>query len=114
MTDEYLINCGYKQYKPTDLDNKSIVARFQKCFLDAVGKRYFINVLKWSNEYIPAEHRTEFYEPFTYEYEVQVEIDEKSLRLHFFTSWTIEEVENFMVDFYKKMHPDYYEKWDEQ
>lgn len=113
MTDEYLLNRGYKQHKPSVIDEKNIVARFQKCFLDTVGKRYFINVLKWSNEYIPTEYRTEFYEPFTYEYEVQVEMDEKPLRLHFFTYWTIEEVESFMVDFYKKMHPDYYEKWDE-
>ena len=46
MTDEYLLERGYKQYKPTQFDNESVVARFQKRFDDDFGKKYFIDVLK--------------------------------------------------------------------
>ena len=51
MTDEYLIEQGYKKYEPTRFDNESVVARFQKRFDDDFGKKYFIDVLKWSNDY---------------------------------------------------------------
>lgn len=38
MTDEYLLELGYKEYEPTMFDNCSIIARFQKCFDDDFGK----------------------------------------------------------------------------
>ena len=114
MSDEYLSEYGYKKYNPIPLDNEHIVARFQKRFDDSFGKKYFINVLKWSNEYIPKTHRGQWWTPFSHEYEVQVEIsnDENPLRLHFFSSWSLKNVENFMEDFFEKMHPNYYERWD--
>ena len=37
MTDEYILEKGYKQYNPTQFDNKHIVARFQKRFDDEYG-----------------------------------------------------------------------------
>ena len=57
MTDEYLVEHGYVKYNPTFFDNESVVARFQKRFDDDFGKKYFINVLKWSQEYVPVERR---------------------------------------------------------
>ena len=46
MTNEMLIDAGYKRYSPepyrecqTDL--------FQKCISDEYGKRYFINIERW-------------------------------------------------------------------
>lgn len=116
MTDQYLLEHGYKQYKPIPvLDNDSIVARFQKRFDDEIGKKYFINVLKWSHDYVPENRRDKYYQPFSYEYEVQVDMheEEDSLRLHFFAGWTLEKVEKFMEDFFEKMKPNYYETWDE-
>ena len=113
MTDEYLIERGYKEYKPTVLDNESIVARFQKCFDDSFGKKYFVNVIKWSNEYIPVQYRTERFTPFTYEYEVQVTVgEEKPINLQFFADWELEKVEEFMEDVFNKMKLNYYESWE--
>lgn len=115
MTDEYLLQHGYKEYPPTSFDNNSIVARFQKRFDDNVGKKYFINVIKWSNDYVPIAHRNEYWTQFTYEYEAQVTMDgeEDALNLNFFSSWTLERVEDFMVKFFDKMNPNYYETWDD-
>lgn len=114
MVDEKLLDRGYKQYKPTLFDNESIVARFQKRFDDDFGKKYFIDVLKWSQEYVPVDRRDKWWKPFVYEYEVQVSIgeDENSINLEFSSSWTIEDVEEFMENFFEKMQPNYYESWD--
>lgn len=116
MTDDkYLLMRGYKEYSPTQFDNESIVARFQKRFDDDFGKKYFINAVKWSYDFVPESHRDKWWEPFSYEYEVQVEIgDEKPLNLNFFSDWSIEQVENFMEEFFEKMKPNYYESWDEE
>ena len=39
MTDDYLIERGYKKYEPTRFDNESVVARFQKRFDDDFVKK---------------------------------------------------------------------------
>lgn len=112
MTDQYILEKEYTQYKPTPLDNESIVARFQKCFKDKLGKKYFIDVIKWSNNYIPVNKRDKYWEPFTYCYETQVTLDDdtKTLNLEFFSNWSLEDVEQFMENMFDKMKLDYYEK----
>ena len=113
MTDEYLLERGYKQYKPTQFDNESVVARFQKRFDDDFGKKYFIDVLKWSHDYVPVNKRDKWWKPFTYCYETQVSMfkEEKSLNLEFFSDWTLEEVEKYMEEMFEKMKLNYYESW---
>ena len=112
--DEKLLERGYKQYNPTPFDNSSVVARFQRRFDDDFGKKYFIDVLKWSQEYVPVDRRDKWWKPFVYEYEVQVSVGENqnSISLAFFSHWTIEEVEEFMEEFFEKMQPNYYESWE--
>lgn len=114
MVDEKLIERGYKQYNPTPFDNQSVVARFQKRFDDDFGKKYFIDVLKWSQDYVPLNRRDKWWKPFVYEYEVQISVGENqnAINLEFFSHWTIEEVEEFMEEFFDKMQPNYYESWD--
>lgn len=114
MTDEYLLEHGYKQYEPTPFDNKSVVAKFQKQFSDEFGKKYFIIVLKWSNNHVPENRRDKWWKPFTYCYEVQITMfgEQKTINLEFFSDWTVEEVEKFMEDFFTKMKPNYYELYD--
>ena len=116
MTDEYILEKGYKQYEPTQFDNESIVARFQKRFDDEYGKKYFINILKWSHSFIPVERRDEYWQPYGYEYEVQVSMyeEENPINLHFFSNWDLDKVEQFMAEFFEKMCPNYYELWDGQ
>ena len=113
MTDEYLLERGYAQYKPTQFDNESVVARFQKRFDDDFGKKYFIDVLKWSHDYVPVSRRDKWWKPFTYHYETQVSMfeGEKALNLEFFSDWTLEEVEKFMEDMFEKMKLNNYESW---
>ena len=45
------------------------------------------------------------------EYEVQVSFgkEENSLNLEFFSGWSLEDVEKFMEDFFRKMKLNYYE-----
>lgn len=115
MTDEYLFEHGYKKYPPTAFDNENIVAMFQKRFDDDFGIKYFINISRWSHDYIPVSHRGRSWKPFGYEYEMQVSMyeEEKSLNLHFFNDWSLEEVEKFAADFFEKMQPNYYEDWND-
>ena len=117
MDDKYLLERGYKQYPPTPvIDNKSIVAMFQKRFDDDFGKKYFIDVKKWSNDYVPEFRRDKWWEPFSYVCHLYVEMFEegKPIYFEFGTSWTIEEVEKFAEDFFDKMKPNYYESWNEE
>ena len=118
MNDEYLLERGYKQYKPLlVIDNESIVAKFQKRFDDDFGKKYFINISKWSYDFIPVNRRDEWWKPYSYEYDLYVTMfgkEEKPIYLKFGTSWTLEEVEAFAEDFFNKMKPNYYEDWDER
>lgn len=114
-TDEYLLEKGYKKYDAIPyIDSDYIVARFQKRFDDDFGKKYFIDALKWSHEYIPYHRRDKYWEPFNYEYEAQITMFEngKALDFHFHSSWTLDEVEDFMENFFEKMTPNYYESWD--
>ena len=114
MTDEYLLEKGYRKYPSTPLDDEYIVARFQKRFDDDFGKKYFIDVLRWSHDYVPTFYRENNWEPYSYEYEIHFSMyeEEKSLNLKFFNSWTLEEVEIFAEDFFNKMKPNYYESWE--
>lgn len=115
INDEYLLEKGYKKYNPTQFDNDSVITRFQKRFDDDFGKKYFIDVIKWSNGYIPEGMRGEWWTPFSYHYEIQVTIyeDKKALNLEFFSDWTLEEVENFMENMFQKMELNYYESWND-
>ena len=113
MNDEYLFEHGYKQYPPSPIDSEHIVAKFQKRFDDDFGKKYFIDVSKCSQEFIPEYHRNKWWTPFVYEYDsyVTVSEEEKPVYIKFGTSWTLEEVEKFMENFFDKMEPNYYESW---
>ena len=115
MTNEYLLEQGYKKYPKTPFDNEFIVARFQRRFDDDFGKKYFIDVIRWSNDYIPVSHRGSNWELYSYEYEIHFSMyeEEKSLNLKFFNSWSLKEVEDFAEDFFNKMKPNYYESWDD-
>lgn len=118
MDDEYLLEKGYKEYKPNPvLDSNSIVKKFQKRFDDDFGKKYFIDVTKWSHDYVPVSRRDKWWTPFSYGYHLYVTMfgeEEKPIYLEFGTSWTLEEVEKFAEDFFNKMEPNYYESWDER
>lgn len=114
MNDELLITRGYKQYEPIkNFDSDIVVARFQKCFKDAFGKKYFINVIEYRNDYVPPSHRTYGWKPYSYEYEIHTTMynEEKALELKFHSDWDIKEVERFADDFFNKMKPNYYESW---
>lgn len=115
MNDEFLITRGYEQYKPLQYrDSDIVVARFQKCFKDSFGKRYFLDVIKWTNDYVPPSHRIYGWQPYSYTYEIYTTMykDEKPMDLKFNSEWTLEEVERFANDFFDKMKPNYYESWD--
>ena len=115
MNDDYIKEHGYKEYQVLLFDNKSIVARFQKRFDDDYGKKYFIDIIKWSNDYVPFEKRDKWWTPYSYEFEVHVSMheDEKPINLLFFSNWALEDVEKYMEEFFEKMKPNYYETWDE-
>lgn len=116
VTDEYLLERGYKQYRPTPvIDSEYIVAKFQKRFDDDFGKKYFIDISKWSHEFVPVHLRDKWWKPFSYEYDMYVSVSEEEnpIYLKFGTSWTLDNVEKFAEEFFDKMKPNYYETWDE-
>lgn len=120
ITDEYLLEHGFKPYDPLQyFDNASIIKRFPKRYDDDVGKKYFIDVKKWSNDFVPLDRRDEWWTPYAYECEVQLhtdqpdkEYDGKYLELNFHTDWNLEEVEQFVENVWQTQHMGHYEKWE--
>lgn len=115
MTDEYLLEHGYKQYPVAPYESNSIAAHFQKRFDDSYGKKYFINVSKYSHDYVPVDRRGEWWKPFSYEYEVYFTMskEEKGMTITFHSGWALEDVEEFVENFFNTVKPNYYETWDE-
>lgn len=111
ITEEYIKSKGYTRYNPTDFDKDIVLARYQKCFRDDKGKKYFINALKIDMRFIPEDRRDEYWKPYHFEYDLQVSVDddEKPINLQFFSNWTLDKVEEFVEDFFVKMNINYYE-----
>lgn len=114
INDQYLIDRGYVEYPPSAIDSNIVVAMFQKRFDDQYGKKYFINVKKNSQDFIPLNQRGSWWKPFSYTYEVQISMGEndKTIDMEFFSNWTIDEVEQFMEKLFATMQPNYYELWE--
>ena len=111
-TDELLLSKGYTKYRRNEgLDPDILVCRFQKCFQDAKGKKYFIDVLKYDHSFIPVNRRTESYEPYGYEYELHFDFERYNghIKMTLFAGWTIDDVEKYAEEYFEKMNPDYYE-----
>lgn len=116
ITDEYIKEHGFKEYNPTRFDNDSVILRFQKRYDDDFGKKYFIDILKWDNSYVPADRRDKWWKPYLYTYETQITMfkDCKAMNFEFFSDWTLEQVEKFMEDLFEKMKVNYYESWNDE
>lgn len=111
MTDRDFIERGYSEYEPTEFDSECVVKRFQKRFDDDIGKKYFIDILKWDFSKFP-----NIYDPYPYEYTVQLyhgnKPDADALDLYFHSSWNIDDVETFVEKIFSTGDFDYYETWD--
>lgn len=111
ITEEYVKSKGYTRYDPTQFDKDIVLARYQKCFKDDTGRKYFINALKMDMSFIPSYRRDEYWKPYDFEYNIQVSVgkEEKPINMHFFNNWTLDKVEEFVEDFFVKMNINYYE-----
>ena len=113
--DQYFIDRGYKKYPKSIVDTESVVYNFQKRFDDKTGKKYFIDIHRYTNEWMPErEKKQPWYKPFDYTYSCQLykKGSHAAVNLEFFSSWTIEEVEEFVESLSQSGELDYYEEWD--
>lgn len=116
INDEYILGKGYKEFKPTCLNDESVVSCFQKRFDDEMGKKYFIDIEKWYwGDVIPPHRRDTWYQDFTYEYSVQIYLKDtdNAIDITFLSSWHLDQVEEHMEKLFETGMYDYYERWDE-
>ena len=117
LTDDYFMNRGYTRYERTLFQSENLyLYNFQKRFDDEIGKKYFIDVHKLTNEWMrECDKEKEWYTPYSYSYSCQ--LYEKGthapINLEFFSDWGIERVESFVERLFQNGELDYYEKWDE-
>lgn len=114
-TDEDFIKRGYKKYSKTPFDSESVMYNFQKRFDNENGKKYFIDIRKIDNRWMEDKYvNKSWYRPFTYEYSCQLYKKEThdALDIDFHSSWTIEQVENFVEKLFQDGLLDYYETWE--
>lgn len=115
-TDEYFFNLGYKKYDKSQFDSDITIYNFQKRFDDEKGKKYFIDINKYSNEWMSEyDKQQDWYKPYSYTYSCQLYEKETHapINLEFFSDWSIERVESFVERLFQNGELDYYEKWDE-
>lgn len=116
LTDEIILQKGYKEYSPTRFHNSSVIKCFQKRFDDNEGKRYFLDIEKWTWRDIPQEHKCkDWYKEYTYAYKCQMykKDTHDAIDIEFHSSWTLEQVEEFMELQWNTGLYDHYEKWGE-
>ena len=116
LTDERFLNRGYKKYDKSRFDTDGVVCHFQKRFDDEIGKKYFIDINKYSSEWMSEfDKQQDWYEPYSYTYSCQLYEKETHapINLEFFSDWSIERVESFVERLFQNGELDYYEKWDE-
>lgn len=112
MTDDELIEHGYKEYKPTSFDHESVEKCFQKRFDDDIGKKYFITVRKWSGWTHPYNGLAV---PAGYEASVQfcsADTDDP-ISMTFHASWRLTDVEKYVEALFQTGLFRYYEKWED-
>ena len=92
LTDEYFLNRGYKKYDRSGIDTVSVVCHFQKRFDDEIGKKYFIDVNKYSNEWMREFDKQQDCIMYSYTYTCQLYEKETHvpINLEFFSDWSIE------------------------
>lgn len=118
LCDDYFLNRGYQKYERTQFQKPDdmYMYNFQKRFDDKNSKKYFINVHKISNEWMPGrEKNKEWYKPFYYEYSCQLykKDTHAAVNMEFFSDWTIGQVEDFVERLFRNEELDYYERWNE-
>lgn len=113
-TDDYFLDHGYKKYNKTPFQSDMILYNFQKRFDDDVGKKYFIDVHKATNEWMrELDKQQSWYTPYSYTYSCQLyrKDTHAAVDMEFFSSWTIDQVEEFVENLFQSGRLDYYEKW---
>ena len=109
MTDEYIIEKGYKEFEPSSLKNNSISKCFQKRFDDENGKKYFITINKWDWTWT---HRDDMPD---HSYELETQLYKKDTRepidMTFFSGWEIDDTEEYLEKIWNTEMFDYYEEW---
>jgi hypothetical protein len=116
MTEQDILNAGYKEYPKTPFDFEGIEKNYQKCFYDDIGRKYFINIHKWRDMHHP--HTGELIEGG---YNFTTQFEDKNtgapMNLDLFSGWTIEEAEATIERIWKvqfKYYDKYYYEEDEE
>ena len=112
ITDEVLLNAGYKQFKIGLEFHPTAETGFQKRFDDEIGKKYFITCIKypaWEHPYMKETI------PASYEFEIQFSDKETNCPVNvlLFAGWeNIESVEKRAEDFWNMGCWKYYERFE--
>lgn len=125
MTIDELLEKGYKECSPNSEFEVGVNRVFQKRFDDSFGKRYFITVRTFKPWTHPYTHEEFISEP---EFDIQLYSSEghKPLNLKFFSGWSIDEVENYVLKIFNLCDSngktlrmfermfDWYDTWEEE
>lgn len=111
MIDKDILDAGYCEYPVGRFDGAGVIANFQKCVKDDIGKKYFLNIHKYQGWTHP--HTNEYY-PESYEFETYfVNYDDEPVRMLFYAGWTIESFEDYAKQLFNTGLFDYYERYNE-
>lgn len=109
LTDEMLIEKGYKEWPPSRWQHKDIEKFFQKRIRDDKGTRYFIDVEKWKEVVHPYTGET-FPSSYVYKAQLYKRGTHDAFDMEFHSSWDLDDVEAFLENLFESSGCDYYEE----
>ena len=106
---EYYESLGFKKYI-NNYNKVGIVANYQKCIKDKIGKKYFIDIDLW--DFRELEHK------FGYSYMGEYSCQLYSINNHnafdlTYIDWEYEQVVDFIEQMFSNNMLDYYERWED-
>lgn len=104
--DNYILEKGYHQFKPSPFASDLVETCFQKKFCDDVGKKYFITINKFKPWTHP--HTGEKFES-GYEVTSYFTFNDNPININLYSGWDIDEAEAKIEEMWQKCNFDYYE-----
>ena len=107
--DEYFNDLGFNKYN-NQFCHTGVVANYQKCFKDEIGKKYFIDVSLWDFTAYPQLNRYDYVAEYNGQYYQKGTHSAFNITT---IKWEYEQMVEFIEKLFDKGVLDYYERWEE-
>lgn len=109
QADKHFYDLGFHKYT-NHFAPRGVVAHYQKCITDDIGKKYFVDARLW--DFTDCADKYGFNYTDEYGGQYYMKDDHKAFNVTYL-DWGYEDVIEFIEILFNKGLLDYYERWDE-